>query len=448
MHSLSIKLTLAFLIVSLAGVGLFAGVIWFSTARQFDQFLVDRAQSEFAAYAQEYYQLNGSWAGVTSELQNTSRPPQHGEDGREGLSIALADQSNRIIVSGGKYSLGDIASDKEIKQGVAILVDGKLVGTALKTGSQPTRNPVEESYLLTTNRALGYAALGASILALGLGVLLARTITSPVRELTQAVHALAKGQTKKVPVRSKDEIGELTSTFNQMSGDLQRSNEVRRQMTADIAHDLRTPLTVITGYLESMRDGVLKPTPERFDILYNEATHLQRLVEDLRTLSLADAGELTIMRQAIQPEELLNSTAAAFQHQAEQRSIRISTSLDGQISPVNVDPERMGQVLGNLVSNALRYTPDGGIIRLTARQAGKHVNLVISDNGPGIPDEIIAHIFDRFYRGDESRQGTESGLGLAIARAIVELHGGSIQAANAGSGSGAIFTIQLPAAQG
>ena len=445
MHSLTTKLILAFLVVSLAGVGMVAGIVAFSTARQFDQFLVDRAQSEFALLAENYYTTYDSWRGFDRAYQaDAKRLGPHGDNNRDLQTVALADEKNLIIVGGGKFRPGDIASQSEINQGIAIVVNGQRVGTALKTGALLARNSLEQGYLATTTNALIFAAIGASLLALALGTFLARTITSPVRELTQAVHAMAKGQLKQqVPVRSKDEIGELTSTFNQMSADLQRSYEVRRQMTADIAHDLRTPLTVISGYIESLRDGVLKPTQERFEIIYTETRQLQRLVDDLRTLSLADAGELTIMRQVIHPHELLEASAAAFQHQAEQRSIQIQTEPSENVAQLNVDPERMAQVLGNLVSNALRYTPDGGVIRLAAQNSGDSVLITVQDNGVGIAENILEHIFDRFYRGDESRQSSASGLGLAIAKAIVELHGGTIHAAN--SEAGAIFSIHLPA---
>ena len=220
-----------------------------------------------------------------------------------------------------------------------------------------------------TNQALFLAALGAAGIALCLGVFLARTITHPVGELTAAAHRMAKGQLKQqVPVRSKDELGELTATFNQMSSDLERSNQLRRQMTADIAHDLRIPLTVITGYLESLRDGVSKPSPERFEVLYNESRHLQRLVEDLRTLSLADAGEFSLNRQPVPPQALVEQASATFRYQADHCKIRLATECEPELPKVFVDPERMEQVLGNLISNASRFTPEGGEINLTAQR--------------------------------------------------------------------------------
>jgi signal transduction histidine kinase len=252
---------------------------------------------------------------------------------------------------------------------------------------------------------------------------------------------------QQVPVRSADELGMLTQAFNQMSADLTRSNALRRQMTADIAHDLRTPLTVITGYIEALRDGVLKPTADRFEAMHAEAQQLKRLVDDLRTLSLADAGELPLARQAIAPRTLLERLAAAFNHRAEQGSITLAVAADAALPAVNVDIERMVQVLENLVSNALRHTPAGGQIILSARTAAGATQLIVQDTGEGIPADVLPHIFDRFYRGDVSRseQGSESGLGLAIAKSIVEAHGGTITAAST-LGHGTTFTVTIPAA--
>jgi signal transduction histidine kinase len=240
-----------------------------------------------------------------------------------------------------------------------------------------------------------------------------------------------------------------------MSADLAQANESRRQMTADIAHDLRTPLTVLSGYIEALRDGVLPPSRERFDTMYAEAQHLQRLVDDLRTLSLADAGELPLNRQPTAPRDLLERIAAAYRHPAEQAGVSLEVRAKGDLPPLDVDPERMVQVLGNLVSNALRYTPAGGQIALAAQRrrdtvsAGARksaVQLLVQDSGQGIAADVLPHIFDRFYRGDAARQqeAGESGLGLAIARSIVEAHGGRIEVESV-VGTGTTFTIELPA---
>jgi two-component system, OmpR family, sensor histidine kinase BaeS len=452
MRSLSLKLSIAFLAVSLAGVGLVAVFIWGTTSREFNQFLFDRGQSEFAAAATTYYETNNSWNGIVDGLtQQRLLPPDKPQDGHvphPPQPFALVDQNGIVMVGGGPFNLGDTVPADVINKGVAITVNGQHVGTVISTGNQPGRDSISARFLGRINDALMVAALGASALALLLGIFLARTLTRPLRDLTAASHAMASGQLKQqVEVRSRDELGELTATFNQMSADLEHSNQLRRQMTADIAHDLRTPLGVITGYLESMRDGVLKPTPERYDAIYSEAKHLQRLVEDLRTLSLADAGELKINRQPVQPADLLERLVQAFQHQAGQLQVSLKLVVDPSLPDIFVDPERIEQVLGNLVSNSLRYTPEGGEIEFSAHAEEGGVRLAVRDNGSGMAPDVIIHIFERFYRGDDSRaqQGEESGLGLAIAKSVVELHGGKINASSQGIGHGTTISILLPA---
>jgi signal transduction histidine kinase len=241
---------------------------------------------------------------------------------------------------------------------------------------------------------------------------------------------VAKGDLKQhVPVTSRDELGELAVAFNQMSADLDRLNQSRRQMTADIAHDLRSPLTVIGGYVESMRNGVLKPTPERLNTIHAEVQHLQRLVEDLRTLSQADAGELTLNCEPITPLALLERMAKSYGHLAAQKKVTLEVQADPALPEIRLDPDRMAQVFGNLITNSLRYTPEGGEIILAAGQEANLLVFCVQDKGQGIPAGALPHIFDRFYRADPARaQGDESGLGLAIARSIVEAHGGSISA--------------------
>jgi two-component system sensor histidine kinase BaeS len=268
-----------------------------------------------------------------------------------------------------------------------------------------------------------------------------------LRELTAATRAMAQGRLgQQVPIRSRDELGELAVSFNQMSSDLAKSNELRRQMTADVAHELRAPLTVMAGYIEALRDGILQPTPGRFEAMNLEAQQLKRLVDDLRTLSLADAGELTVSRQAVAPQALLQRVQAAFSPQAAQARITLRLTSEEPLPELHVDPERIVQVLENLVSNAIRHTGGGGEIALSARREGTDVHLVVKDSGRGITPEALPHVFDRFYRAEAGRaaEGGESGLGLAIAKSIVEAHGGGITAESPGLEHGATFTVRLP----
>jgi signal transduction histidine kinase len=229
-----------------------------------------------------------------------------------------------------------------------------------------------------------------------------------------------------------------------MSGRLARSNQARQQMTADIAHDLRTPLSVIEGYTESLRDGVLQPSTETFEIMHGEVELLHRLVDDLRTLSLADAGALKLHIEPVNPNELMEHAAAAFSPEATRRGINLRVVNAGSLPELPMDPDRMAQVIANLVSNALRHTSEGGEVTLSASMRAQSLALEVRDNGSGIAPDELPLIFNRFYRSDPSRQQTgETGLGLAIARSLVELHHGSISVQSE-PGRGAAFTVLLP----
>jgi signal transduction histidine kinase len=224
-----------------------------------------------------------------------------------------------VLLSNHNHQPGQYVPASQRTNAMPVKANGKVVGTVFADGPPPALSPSDAQFLASTERALIFGSLAAFLLALGLGILLARSLTRPVREITTALHAMAGGELQQaVPVRSQDELGELSAAFNQMSTDLAYANQQRRQMTADIAHDLRTPVTVIAGYLEALRDGVLPPTPERFGILYEESQHLQALIEDLRTLSLADAGELVLHPQTITPQALLQRIAEIYRHPAEQ----------------------------------------------------------------------------------------------------------------------------------
>jgi len=458
MRSLSLKLMLAFLAVSLIGAVMASLFARWITVQEFERLVLEQSKNNFMSEVTTYYQIHGSWVGVTDyfrqKIQLPQPPPKPGNNPNlqpppqnqlPPVPIILIDQTGYVVHPVPPYRLGDYLSPAQLAQGTTITIDGKMVGTILATGGAPPLDAREQEYLDRTNQAIGVSALGAMALALGLSFVLARTLTQPLRELTRAIRAMAKGRLGvAVPVRSRDEIGELTAAFNLMSADLARSNQLRKQMTADIAHDLRTPLTVIGGYIESLRDGVLQPSPERFDVMHQEVQLLQHLVEDLRTLSLADAGELKLNRQRISPQTLLEQAASAFKHQAEQKNIALSVEAEPGLPEIAVDEIRIAQVLGNLVSNALRYTSEGGQIVLAARRESQQIVLSVQDNGAGIAPDALSHIFERFYRVDPSRQSeSASGLGLAIAKSLAQAHGGTITAHSVGLGKGTRFSVYL-----
>ena len=309
------------------------------------------------------------------------------------------------------------------------------------------RNPREEEFIQRTNLMLVYSAGGAAIVALLLGIFLSRNLTRPVRELTEATHEVAGGNLGlQVSVRSKDEMGELATAFNKMSADLARSSNARKQMTADIAHELRTPLSLILGHAEAVHDGVLPPSTENFEIIREEAARLEHLVNDLRTLSLADAGELSINEQEVSPEKLLNDLQATYAYIASQKDVKIQLDVAPEIPMLMIDPGRMTQVLTNILDNALRHTPQGGQIELAARKVEEGIELSIQDSGPGVKGEDANRIFERFYRTDSARHRDDggSGLGLAIAKSIVEMHKGRMWAESQ-PGQGLKIVIRFPA---
>lgn len=453
MRSLTLKLTLAFLIVGLTGVALVAAFVGRQTRQEFGEFVINRYQAEILTEAEGYYAGNGTWEGFQGSLK-----PQHGPGGAVSTGggnmeppIALYSADGLIVFSTDSgYGSGNNVSDTldEDAGALPVEVDGDVVGyiqfAERPGGVGEVRESPEARFLAGVDRAIVLSAGAAAFLALILGAILASTISRPVQELTAATKVLAGGDLgHQVPVRTSDEIGELAKSFNRMSADLAHSNQLRRQMTADIAHDLRTPLSVIAGYAEALADGKLPGTPETYQAMHLQAQHLNRLIEDLRTLSLADAGQLSLTRRPVEPRGLLEHTALAYLPAAESRDVALT--VEGEdVPPVMIDPDRLLQVLGNLVSNALRHTPDGGRVSLSAARDNGQTLLRVRDTGPGIPADDLPHIFDRFYRGDKARSDDgASGLGLAIARSLVEAHGGRITAENATTG-GAVFSVLLP----
>ncbi|TEU00762.1 MAG: HAMP domain-containing protein [Anaerolineales bacterium] len=450
MRSLSLKLILAFLAVVMVAVALVAVIASQTTAKEFADFIFDQYQEGYISQLEEYYRNHGEWAGVDAEVSFPGRIPLDGHipAARERGGITITDETGRVIIAGSGYQIGDTVSQAEFADADPIAVDGQTVGWILSLRMEFGRGPSEALFLSRINQTLILSAFGALFVALLLGIFLARTLTRPLRELTAATRAVAEGDLGlTVPVRSRDELGELTASFNRMSEELDRSTSIRRQMTADIAHELRTPISIILGHADAVHDRVLPPTQETFDIIRDEACRLERLVEDLRTLSMADAGELTLTRRPIPPHTLLEEVAAAYHPLALEKGIKVRTEIASDLPEVNVDPDRMAQVLGNLLSNALRFTLKGGSVTLAASHLEHEVEIRIQDTGPGIGAEDIQHVFDRFYRADKSRQRDSggSGLGLAIAKSIVENHGGRIWAESPDD-SGTTFVIMLPIA--
>ncbi len=456
-QSIASKLLIAFLLISLSGAVLTAVFTYWMTVNQFNKLVYNQLQDRFMLTARLYYRLNHAWDGFWVYLRDLEAPakgvlppviPQVGQPHTpkaSGLVFLLADANGRVIVPANQFKPGDVLSTEELSQGIDLTLDGQMIGKVLAFGKIPPLGSVELTYLQGTNQAIIYATLIAAVIGLILGGILARSFTRPLRKLTDATQQIAAGNLNQhIAINSKDELGELAQSFNRMSQELARMTQSRRQMTADIAHDLRSPLSVISGYIEAMREGVLPPSAERLTTVNNEVQHLQRLVDDLRLLSQAEEGEIPLVLQKTDPCQLLQQILAGYALLAAQKQVNMQIDCAGNLPNITIDPDRMIQVLGNLVGNALKFTPAGGTISLSAWQAEQQICLAVKDSGAGIEAHILPHIFDRFYRHDSSRQGEGSGLGLAITRALVLLHKGTIRAYSDGVDQGATFIISLP----
>lgn len=290
------------------------------------------------------------------------------------------------------------------------------------------------------------AAAGVALLALAGTALLSRRVLRPIASLTAAAGQLGRGDlTSRVAVAGSDEVAQLGRSFNRMADSLQRGEERQRRLVADVAHELRTPLANLRGYLEALKDGVIEPDAELFASLHEEAVLQQRIVNDLQDLALAEAGTLAYHRGIIDLAEVLETTRAAHHAVAESAGVQLAVATPGP-AQVYADPDRLRQVLGNLVTNALRATSAGGSVTLTSAVDSTAVVVRVADTGTGIAPASLPYVFDRFWRADSARgrRTGGSGLGLSIARQIVTDHGGTITVASQ-LGVGTTFTITLPA---
>ena len=303
------------------------------------------------------------------------------------------------------------------------------------------------SFLDDVQQAAQTAVIAAGIVSLVLGTLLFWQITRPMSQMRRASQALAAGEANvRVPVHSQDELGKVAEAFNQMASKISDQEQLRRQMVADVAHELRTPLTVMKANLEAMLDGLLVPNPGELQELHDEVQRLSRLIDDLRLLSLADSGQLSLTLQPVDVREVTATVVGRLMPLAEAHQVKLVDDAPAQPLVIMADADRVQQALTNLVANGVRHTPVGGRVRVTAVQEKETIHLSVIDSGPGISPADLPYIFDRFWRGDKSRSRHSggSGLGLAIVKQIAELHQGQV-AALSPNNSGAIFTISLPA---
>lgn len=307
----------------------------------------------------------------------------------------------------------------------------------------------EETFLASVHESLIWVGTGILLFGLFASYALARSITVPLLKLNSAVEKIARGEFgQKVDINAKDEVGKLAAAFNQMAEILAVNNQLRQRLLADITHELKTPLAVIQGNLEGMLDGVIEPDKEQLQSLYEETIQLNILIKDLRDLSLAEAGQLRLEKRPTDVNQIIIRAAGMLKPLADEKDINLVNEL-GELPSISVDAGRINQVLYNLLTNALRYTPQNGTIQVTTRteqvDGRGWVVIAVEDTGSGIAEQDLPYIFNHFYRADKSRTRASggSGIGLAIVKQLVEIHDGRVFVTSK-LGEGTTFKIYLP----
>ena len=330
------------------------------------------------------------------------------------------------------------------------LGNGNMMGMG---NGQGRGNPMSQLYVdfrASFNDALTYAALAAILVAFVISLFFSRSVIASLRVMSLATQHIADGHyEERVQVNGADELAQLAARFNQMAEKLDQVESMRRRLIGDVSHELRTPLTAIKGSMEGLMDGVLPATWETYQQIHAEADRLNRLVDDLQELSRVEARAYELNLRSLDVSSLVKIATKRLAPQAESKRITLDFELAPDLPRVLADEDRAVQILINLTGNALQYTPEKGKVLLSAKRMNNEVQISIRDTGIGIPSEHLPHIFDRFYRVDKSRSrraGGGSGIGLTIARALVEAHGGRIWAESAGEGQGSTFTFTLPIA--
>jgi len=475
-HGLRWQLTLSYLLLVGLTVIILSLVTLWVTRRGFDAFVSETGRRKgqmLALFFAGYYQSQGgSWAGVRAAaeklvLPSEKRPPGvmpaprtrvaalwRGLRLQPGDRVLLADRDGRVLADTEGKDLGQVLPEGMLARGNQVTVGGRQVGTVVVGAQMGLLGAIERAYLRRLNQALLLVAVLVGTVALVFGAMVAQRITKPVRELASAATRLAsegagdpaQRSHEPLPVRSGDELGEMSAAFNTMVSRLEEQSRLRRQMVADIAHELRTPLSVMQLELEALEDGLQSPVDATAG-LRGEIDLLTQLVEDLALLARTDADEQPLNLILTDMAELTRETIARWQGRATARGLTLRTTIPPDLTRAWIDPLRITRVLTNLLDNALRHTPEGGevVVGMAAQQDALRVS--VRDTGQGIPPDELENVFKRFYRLDPARSRASGGrgLGLAIARQIVELHGGRIWAESSGvPGEGTTIRFTLP----
>ena len=451
--SLQLRLTLGFAVVLALTLGSVSAYIGYSANREVDKIaqLRDRAiRSRTEQTLSHFYAANGGWEGLQSAIER----------------MGFLTGRRLTVLNDGGVVVGDSFGGRDLdyakiaahRKRTPILQDDRPVGSVVfgpfdvvkvpPDRLRPRfREPPPTRFAEATNQSLLWAGLAAGAGGIMLVSLVSRRALRSVRTLNAAARSLGRGDlSQRVPTDGRDEMGELSRTFNSMAEGLERAEKQRRSLVADVAHELRTPLTNVQGYVEAVRDGVLKPDSATIETIHQQVLYLARLMEDLKFLAETEAEDFRLRTEIYSMVEVVQRTVEAFRPSAEAKDVTISVDAAPGLPLVKMDRTRITQVLNNLLSNAIRHTPGGGEVTVSAEAVDRSsVRVVVSDSGQGIPPEDLPFVFERFYRADPSRTRSTGGvgLGLTIAKQLVEAHDGAISAANT-PGHGSRFVIDLP----
>jgi signal transduction histidine kinase len=468
LRSLRVRLLLMFMFVVIVTLATVAFIQQQATANAFKDYTDNvkqiypvRKDVLMSIYTVITTYQSGNVQGLKAQMAEVARENM--------VRVILVDSNQRIVLDSNQFTqqTAKNASTASYAPGTSVI---RLTPALLSTSALPViliptsaTSPLKSSPPLpssTTSTTLGKNFLTAItqsfwlvivlawLLALLLTLALSNHILKPVRELTRIANRMEQGDlSQRVRIRTRDEMGVLAHAFNTMADGLVHSEQLRRNLVSDVAHELRTPLTNIRGYLEALKDRVIEPSSETITSLYEESLLLSRLVVDLQELSLAEAGQLHLVRGPLALEEVIIKAVSSLQLQAANKQLALRVDIPPCLPRVEADAERVGQVLRNLVSNAITHTPAGGEIIISVHANDGEVLVSVQDSGEGIEEQHLPYIFERFYRADASRSRATggTGLGLAIVKQVVLAHGGQVVAESA-PGRGSSFTFSLPVA--
>ncbi len=436
-EALGLRLALAFLGVALAALALLAGLTAAFAAADVSALATQQRKeltSAIAVAAAVAWERNDSWA--SADLN-----PVLDLAARTGADVQIRDQAGQPVAASPGF--GAHASAPQFS--AAAMVRGQPVGQAVVRFTGSGLSGADRSLEIALLRAIAGAAGVAALLALLTGLVVARRITRPVERMIAVTRAMGSGErTARVgQVAAPGELRELATAFDQMADTLARQEQLRRDLVADVAHELRTPVAVLQAGYEAMLDGVTEPTPDQLTSLRDEVLRLARMVNDLQTLAAADAAALHLSRRRCDLADVADDAAASLAGRFEAAGITLDRRLAG--ADVLADPRWLHQVITNLLTNSLKYTPEGGRVTVQAGPAGPDAVLTVSDTGIGIPADELPHVFDRFWRGRQAAPTSGSGIGLAVAAELTRAHGGRLTAGSQ-PGQGTRMTLTLPRA--